>query len=212
MPAIAYSVLPAVITEFSAKHPGIHVLLNILNSESVFDWLGAHQMDIGIAALTSQRTVAEIELIPCPPCMCVLRSDSPLAKNDTITPQDLEDQPFISTFASSMLRRQVDEVFQAAGISRKMVMETTYSSSAIQLVKCGLGVTIVDPFTAHTLTDTALAVRPFHPTIPYEFGLLFPKSATLSLAAQSFLDVLRSSIDEVNKAGPAITSQTGKSA
>jgi DNA-binding transcriptional LysR family regulator len=208
MPAIAYSVLPSVIREFTSKHPGINVSLNILNSESVFDWLSAQQMDIGIAALTSQKTLAQIELIPCPPCSCVVPADSDLAHKAYITPQDLKDSPFISLLASSMLRRRIDEVFQSAGISRQMALETTYSLSAIQLVKLGLGATIVDPFSAHALTDQTIAVKQFMPPIPYEFGLLFPKSTALSLAAQTFLDMLKKRIEELAVGGqdPLISS------
>lgn len=191
MPAVAYSVLPSVIKEFNSRHPGIHVSLNILNSEAVFDWLSGHQMDFGIAALTSQKTLAQIELLPSPACRCVVPADSHLCQKDVVTPQDLKDVPFISLPASSMLRRRFDEVFQASGISRQMVLETTYSLSAIQLVKLGLGATIVDPFSARYLADESVAVKPFVPTIPYEFGLVFPKSATLSLAAQTFLDMLK---------------------
>jgi DNA-binding transcriptional LysR family regulator len=197
MPALAYSVLPSVIKGFNVRHPGIHVSLNILNSESVFDWLSGHQMDFGIAALTSQTTLARIELLPSPACCCVVPAESQLAQKDLVTPQDLKDVPFISLPASAMLRRRVDEVFQASGASRQMVLETTYSLSAIQLVKLGLGVTIVDPFSAHYLADESVAVKPFVPTIPYEFGLVYPKSTTLSLAAQTFLAMLKMTIQEL---------------
>ena len=54
MPALSFSILPAVIQEFTTKYPGIHISLNISSSESVFDWLGSHQMDLGIAALPAQ--------------------------------------------------------------------------------------------------------------------------------------------------------------
>lgn len=197
MPAIAYSILPSVIKAFSSRHPGINVSLNILNSESVFDWLSAQQMDIGIAALTSQKTVAQIELLSCPPCSCVVPADSDLAQKEVITPEDLKGVPFISLLASSMLRRRIDEVFQSAGIPRQLILETTYSMSAIQLVKLGMGTTIVDPFSAHALMDQSIAVRHFVPAIPYEFGLLFPKATPLSIAAQAFLDMLKSRVQEL---------------
>ncbi len=198
MPAIAYSVLPSVIKDFSSRHPGVQISLNILNSEAVFDWLSAHQMDFGIAALTSQKTVSEIELLPCPPCRCVVPANSPLARKDVLTPADLAELPFISPFARSMIRRHVDEIFRAAGIPRQMILETTYSLSAIQLVKEGLGATIVDPFSASKLADSSVAVRPFLPEVPYEFGLLFPSVTTLSLAAQSFLETLTTAIRKVS--------------
>ena len=117
MPALSLSILPTVIKEFISKYPGIHISLNISSSESVFDWLGSHQMDLGIAALPAQKTVAQIELLPSPACCCVLPADSPLAHRHVITPQDLARMPFVSMMASSMLRRRIDAVFQAAEIA-----------------------------------------------------------------------------------------------
>ena len=200
MPALSFSILPAVIQEFTTKYPGIHISLNISSSESVFDWLGSHQMDLGIAALPAHKTVAQIELLPSPACCCVLPAGSPLAHCRVITPQDLAHVPFVSLMASSMLRRRIDAVFQAAGVQRQMVLETPYSLNAMQFAKLGVGATIVDPFSARGLADGSILVRPFVPEIPYEFGLLFPGSASLSLAAQKFIDMLR---EKVRKAGKA---------
>lgn len=190
MPALSFSIMPMMIKAFAAKYPNIHVSLNVSGSESVFDWLGSHQMDFGVAALPAHKTVAQMELLPSPPCCCVLPANCALAARNVITPVDLQDAPFISLMASSMLRRRIDEVFQAAGVQRQMIVETPYSLSAMQFVKLGAGVTIVDPFSAQGLMDDSVVAKPFVPNIPYEFGLLFPGDASLSLAAQKFLDML----------------------
>lgn len=191
MPALSLSIMPPVIKEFMTTHPGVNISLNTSLSESVFDWIGSDKMDIGIAALPAHKTVAQIELLPCPPCFCVLPAGSALADHDVITPEVLADVPFISLMATSMLRRRIDEVFQAAGIQRQMVLETPYSLSAMQFAKLGLGVTIVDPFSARALADDSITVKPFVPEVPYEFGLLFPGTARLSLAAEKFTESLR---------------------
>jgi DNA-binding transcriptional LysR family regulator len=208
MPALSLSVLPAVIQEFSSTHPGIHVSLNITGSESVFDWLGSHQMDLGIAALPAHKTVSQIELLPSPACYCVLPAGSPLSDRDVVTVRDLHGARFISLMANTMLRRRIDAVFQAAGVQRKMVLETPYSFSAMQFVKLGIGVSIVDPFSACILQDDSVVARPFLPEIPYEFGLLFPGSATISLAAQKFIEILRRKLHEAASHGGRFMSST----
>ncbi|BCH27887.1 LysR substrate-binding domain-containing protein [Mesorhizobium sp. L-8-3] len=194
MPALSLSILPTVIKQFTSTHPGVHVLLNTSLSESVFDWIGSDRMDIGLAALPANKTVAQIELLPCPPCLCVLPAGSAYANRDVIMPEDLADMPFVSLMANSMLRRRIDAVFQAAGVQRQMVLETPYSLSAMQFAKLGLGVTIVDPFSARLLVDGSVVVKPFIPEIPYEFGLVYPGAASLSLVAQRFVDTLRGAI------------------
>lgn len=196
MPALSFSILPPLIKQFKSAYPGIHISLNISNSESVFDWLGSHQWDVGIAALPAHKTMAQIELLPSPPCSCVLPADSPLIEREVITPEDLAETPFVSLLASSMVRQRIDAAFRAAGIQRQLVLETPYSLSAVQFVKLGVGATIVDPFSARCLADDAVAVRPFVPEIPYEFGLLFPGSDSLSQATQKFIDMLREDVSQ----------------
>lgn len=197
MPALSFSILPPLIKDFTGKYPGIHISLNVSNSESVFDWLGSHQMDIGIAALPVHKTVSQIDLLPSPACRCVLPPGSPLAKRDVIEPHDLEDLPFVSLLASSMLGRRIDAVFQAAGIQRQMVLRTPYCLTAIQFANLGMGATIVDPFSARTLAADPHLVKPFEPEIPYEFGLLFPGSSVMSQATEKFVDMLREEVAEV---------------
>ena len=196
MPSLSLSILPPLITEFMSTYPDIHVSLNVRTSDTVFDWLSSDQWDIGIAALPIDKMVQQIELLPPPACYCVLPPGSSLAHRDVITPQDLESMPFISLFANSTLRSRIDAVFQAAGIQRQMILETPYSFLAVQFAKLGLGVTIVDPFSARSLVDYPVLAKPFVPEVPYEFGLLFPPLAPLSGAGQKFVKRLRDMIQE----------------
>ncbi|PWE53710.1 LysR family transcriptional regulator [Metarhizobium album] len=199
MPALSFSLLPQLITQFMTAFEGIHISLNVRTSDTVFDWLGSDQWDIGIAALPIDKTVAQFELLPSPACYCVLPPDSDLKDRDVITPQDLRDLPFISLFANSTIRLRTDAAFQAAGVQRKMIMETPYSFSAVQFAKLGLGTTIVDPFSAMTLVDDPTTVKPFEPEIPYEFGLLYPEMFPLSGIGREFVSALRVRIDEVTR-------------
>lgn len=198
MPALSFSILPPLIAEFMSTYEGIHVSLNVRTSDTVFDWLGSDQWDIGIAALPVDKTVAQIELLPSPACYCVLPPGSHLADHDVITPQDLDNLPFISLFANSTIRLRTDAAFQAAGVQRKMILETPYSFSAVQFAKLGLGATIVDPFSATSLVDDPALAKPFLPKIPYEFGLLYPGLAPLSGIGSKFLEALKSKLQAVN--------------
>jgi len=191
MPALSFSLLPSLITEFMSTYRDIHISLNVRTSDTVFDWLGSDQWDIGIAALPVDKTVAQIEMLPSPPCFCVLPPDSPLVDRDIITPKDIASMPFISLFPNSTIRLRTDAAFQAAGIQRKMVMETPYSLSAVQFAMLGLGATVVDPFTARSPMVSPTLAKPFIPAIPYEFGLLYPALSPLSGVGRTFVDALK---------------------
>jgi len=194
MPALSFAVMPSVITAFNRAYPDIGISLQIRSSERVFEWLSDQLFDLGLAALPSYKSVSDIEMIEAPPCVCVVPARGDLARRSVLGPGDLEGLPFISLGGDSMLRKHIDTTFQLAGVTRKLILETPMSLSALQFVQRGLGVAIIDPFTAGTFARGEIVAKPFEPEIPYEFGALFPTHKPRSTVAAAFLDSLKREI------------------
>lgn len=195
MPALSFGLIPSVITAFNRAFPNIVISLQIRSSETVFEWLSGQIFDLGLAALSSHMTVSDIEMIDTPPCVCIVPSSSAVAHHTVLCAEDLRGLPFISLGADSMLRKHIDSTFQLIGVPRKLIHETPMSFSALQLVQRGLGVSIIDPFTAGTFAKGGVVAKPFEPAIPYEFGALFPAHVPRSAVAMTFLDFLKREIE-----------------
>ena len=195
MPALSLGLIPSVISTINRTYPDIAISLQIRSSERVFEWLGGQLFDVGLAALSSHMTISDVEMINSPPCVCVVPSSSAVARHPTLTPEHLRGLPFISLSADSMMRKRIDSTFQRVGIPRKLIHETPMSFSALQFVQQGLGVSIIDPFTAGTFAKGGVVAKPFEPAIPYEFGALFPAHVSRSAIATTFLDFLKREIE-----------------
>ena len=190
MPAVSLSLLPSVIRTFKESFPDVVVSLQIRSSPHVVELLTAPQFDLGLAALPLGESDTAFEPLDPPPCVCVLPAGHRLLRHSMIRAEMLAGEPFISLGGDSMLRFRIDRLFQEAGVRRNLVLETPMSASVLLLVGEGLGVAVIDPFTAASFPVKGVESRPFLPAVPYEFGLLFPQTPR-SRITDAFVTMLK---------------------
>ena len=59
-----------------------------------------------------------------------------------------------------------------------------------QMVACGLGIAIVDPFIAHSLKSGKIEIRKLVPDLEYEYGYIWPVGRKLSPLAENFASTI----------------------
>ena len=65
----------------------------------------------------------------------------------------------------------------------------------------GMGVSIVEPFTAMRFISNGLVIRPFTPRIDYTFKVMRPRFRDPSRLADAFLDAVRAWVAEMVASG-----------
>ncbi|HEY9096050.1 MAG TPA: LysR substrate-binding domain-containing protein, partial [Hydrogenophaga sp.] len=104
----------------------------------------------------------------------VLRSDHPLARRTVLQPQDFEGEAFVSLAPTDPYRQQIDAVLGAAGVQRRLRVESPSAVSVCALVQQGLGVAIVNPLTALSFNGQGLAVRRLSFSVPFHVAMVLP--------------------------------------
>lgn len=188
---LARGLLPRAIAEFRARHPEVTVTLDIAVRRELRNRVDAQQFDLAFATLPFDYTGAEIIPLVTVSGVCVLPSGHELADRKVIRAKDLLDAPFISLSPDTLARFEIDTVFEDASVRRNLAIETQNASSVCELVAAGLGVSVVDPFTANSFTKMGIHVRPFRPAITYDYGLLYPAQRPLSQIAEAFAAIVR---------------------
>ena len=112
-------------------------------------------------------------------------------------PADLLKGPFISWTSFVAAGQLVAQAFRSAGVALDAACEVTFSASAYEMVKQGIGVALVDPYTALKQYDDRVRLIPFAPTIPFNVALLRPEARPPSRAVESLLDLLASERDKL---------------
>ena len=195
MPALGPCFLPRVLSRFREQWPETKVTLNVLMSVQVEEWAASQQIDLGLAETPFRRTGFESELFTSEPYIAVVPHDHPLSTRECLYPADLPQGPFISWTPFVSASQLLDQAFQAAGVQVEPICETTFSAPAYEMVKNGMGVAVIDPFTAIHQRDERAVLIPFRPTIPFNVGLLRPVSKPTNPMLETLLDLITTERD-----------------
>ena len=191
MPALALGYLPRVLRDFARDLPGVRVSLHIPPSERIEEWATSQQIDVGVVADPAGHVGVEVEMFCRSRYLLATPLGHPLAAREVVTPSDLAGENLIVFHLGLSGRRLLDAAFSRAGVAPQITVETQYSAAIAGLVVEGLGVGLIDPFTAADFAGRGLATTAFSPAIPFDVGLLYPGHRALSRTARRFVALLR---------------------
>jgi DNA-binding transcriptional LysR family regulator len=124
---------------------------------------------------------------------CILPPGHRLVSQRVIHPEDLAGEVFVSFPEQSDARIAIDKVFAARGITRRTLLEAQLAQTAIGLVECGAGVSLVDPVSAR-FSSGRVVVKPFEPAIPDSIYLATTSGQPASALATEFIQSVRQSL------------------
>lgn len=190
--ALGRRFLPSTLAAFLRDRMNAQVGFHLHNSHIVNSMAVNQQTDLGLSMVALEHPAVESRLLCQVPAVCALPCDHRLCRRERLVARDLQDERFISFGSIAQMRRQIDEVFDSQGVTREMALETYMSESACAMVACGLGLSLVDPLTAHDFVERGeLVVRPFEPELLYDFYMLRPRYRPPSQFVDSFIDLLQ---------------------
>jgi DNA-binding transcriptional LysR family regulator len=188
--ALSLSCITQAISAFHSDRPAVNVTLESLNSRLILDFVAGRHFDLGFAQITGEFPGADLTRLPYVEAVCVVPAHYPIVEKEFLEPRDLQDLPYISLGRNSPLRLKIDQVFADAQVARHELLETSLAASAIALVASGLGVSIVDPFTATYLSPSSVVRRPFKPGIPFDVAIVRPTHYQHSRLCHDFIEIM----------------------
>lgn len=179
--SVAARVLPAILTQFRARHPRVELVVHEGSDSEVHDWLGSGAADLGLLAvpldgLDVLGTMTE-DLF-----MAFLPVGHPLAGRDSIRPADLVSEPFIMSSAGC------EPLVRAWFGSTQPSVEYQVRAldTLVGFVREGLGVTLM-PTLVHPDDLDGLAIVPLDPPARRRVVVAAKAGVELSPAAAAFV-------------------------
>lgn len=197
------TVVPAAIARFRREFPDATVTFRILNSTAVRDLVASSQVDVGLAADEIDTTGVSHRVFATPRAVCALPKGHRLCNREFIEPKDLDGEPFIAFVPEDTARIRMNAVFAEAGCAPRVVVETIYSSSVCDLVLEGVGVGLVNAYSAYEYRARDIVFKPFRPEVDIRSLLLFPPDRQESRLVNRFVAALmgaRNSFSSLPKA------------
>lgn len=189
-PALSLSFLPAVMAKFQKKFPDSIATISVRAPSHIYSELNSGTTDIAFcSALTKLPNVMAIPLVDAK-CICALPPGHHLGRKKCITPEDISDEHFI------MLKPEPDyfwaghdQLMERMENKPQAVLYTQRSAIAYGLVSQGLGISILEPFSANHWAELGVIIKPFRPAITYPFTMFFPKEKIRSQLAQELANI-----------------------
>lgn len=184
--ALAFGFMPKEIAHFTHDRPHLTIAFTSQYSAKIQEWVVAGLFEIGICERPIRHDGLDWQEMSFETKIAIPK-DSPLASNERLNPKLLDDAPFVVMGADHMVSRRLKEAFLSAGANFRVRSHTDLFRNALSLVKTGLGVALIDPFTLASDTDEDYEVRPFDPTISIDLAIITAKNKPLSSIGQDFL-------------------------
>jgi DNA-binding transcriptional LysR family regulator len=194
LPSICSTMLPRVIASFRQDHPGIAVSLKDVVAQKVLAMVKSEEVDFGVGSFTGADPALVVVPLFQDRMKVVFPPDSVLARKRKLKLKDVAGLPLILMDPQSSVRMLVDRAFESIGHFPTPAYEATYMSSAVGMVKAGLGVAFL-PSSALELSELhGLASRVVeHPSLTRDIVAVQKSGRHPSPAAASFLRALLAS-------------------
>ena len=197
-PSLVSRMLPRAIRRLSADHPGVRVAVHVPDPDTIWSWASSAQCDIGLVRPRSGYAGVTCEPFLTVDAVCALPGRHPLAGKQVITVRDLAGEPMIAG-GTGVFQQSIEAAFAQAGVEPRFVLMAQYTAARCGLVAEGLGITVVDPVAARSLTCLPIVLRPLQPHIPIETVLIRPSGRPPCRITARLIDLLRSEGDALSR-------------
>lgn len=136
--------LPTIFGRYRQQYPNVNLQLHESYTSGVVQGLLNGSLDAGILRDGGPSDGLEVETLYSEPFVAVLPVRHPLAKQKTLSPAALRDQPFVffPAFSSKQAYAKPISLCEAHGFRPNIVQEAPQWLTLLRLVGAGLGVTI----------------------------------------------------------------------
>ncbi|MFI5013100.1 MAG: LysR family transcriptional regulator [Hyphomicrobiales bacterium] len=180
LPLFSQTLMPQICTRFFEHEKTAKLTFHSLDQSLLLKELLNLRYEFGLMETGVAVQGTSIREIPIGDEVCILPTGHPLCARKIVEPRDFEGECFVSLAQDDVYRQRYDKIFDEAGVSRRMPVETTTAEAVCALVRRGLGVSIVNPISARAHLGQGLEIRPFSISIPFVIGIFRPMSRKLS--------------------------------
>lgn len=187
--ALSFGLMPRLIARFARERPDMSISFQSQYSTKIQEWVMSGLFEIGVCEMPLIYDAFDAHIIHVE-TLLAMPQDSPLARHDVLTPQLLENEPFIVMGPDHLTHRRTRDAFNNAGVAWRTRVHTHLFKNILSFVQEGMGVAILDPFSLNFDFEGGFVTRPFRPTVLMDFAVITSKARPLSALGKRFHTIL----------------------
>lgn len=190
-PTLAHHFMISRVARFLERNPNRRVQLEIQATDVLISGMLDERYDLGLTSAMIQR--AGVSLVPWrrSRVVCAVPVGHPLADKPVIEPRDLDDVALIGFLRRLGTRAITEQIFARIGVKPRTIVETATNMAALELVREGLGVTLVNPFPVLTHDFEGVVAKPFDAPVVYQTSFVLPAGRPASAGARQLMRFVR---------------------
>jgi DNA-binding transcriptional LysR family regulator len=190
LPSLALETIPTAVAQFLRTHDNVKFDLQTVHHDDLLRKLYERETDVAIAyqvppaAPLAHRWLGEGELV-----LLYREEDMPEAPS-RIELERLRGRRFISLATSGPIGQLFTQELQRLELELEEVVSARTFYIASALVREGVGMAVVDSFTAQAALGPGLAMRPLKPQLAFDINAMFLVNRPPGALATDFLKTL----------------------
>ncbi|KKI91085.1 LysR family transcriptional regulator [Bacillus sp. SA1-12] len=185
MPTLGTYLIPNLVSSFRSKYPNVKLQFKQNGNDLLLKQLESSEIDFClVSSIESKDQFQWIQLWE-EELFLIVPAKHHLAKHESITLQEIADEPFVLLEKGNGLRGITDQLFEEAGIRPRVTFEGEEVHTIAAFVAAGLGVTIIPEFKGIDW-DNITRIQLKSPNSQRVIGLACVKDRYLSPAAKRF--------------------------
>jgi DNA-binding transcriptional LysR family regulator len=191
VPTIGQYLLPEMVASFKKLFPDVQIVIDITTGSEVIAAVADKRADLGVVDTPARHPSVRDEVFRESVVHVMMKDDDPLTAKQHLSVADIADRPIVALSGRFSARAETERAYAAAGKHFHMGIEVSTIMLAAEMVRAGMGLSLLNPFPISLAGMQGLAARPFSPTISYRTCMLFPTSGGVSALARRFADHLK---------------------
>jgi len=189
-------VLPRLLGPFLSRHPELFVSMKIMNTTEIIEAIQNQGVDFGLIEAPCQAPDVHAEPVMDDELMLIVPAGHPFASRDTVTLEEVLEQPLVLREKGSGTRQVVEDELARHGVdeSKLRVVSDFGSTGAIKsAVEAGMGLTVLSAWTIRHEAALGLlkTVRIRDVSFRRQFFAVRLPSSLLPMPAAALLNELR---------------------
>ncbi len=189
---IAEFILPRILGEFKVEYPLVQAHMTVANSETIEGRVADYALDLGLIESPSHLPGLHTQVCCDDELLMICAPGHHLAKNRSVTPQQIISEPYVSRETGSGTREFADKFFRDCKVSpddMNIVMELGSLEAIKGVIETGLGISILSRATIakELKLGTLVGIR-LEPRFIRSLSLVYPKEKFRSQLLTAFAE------------------------
>ncbi len=196
---LAHGVLPEVLARVDAAGPVFQqkLIIEEVLHEQVAAALVDGEADLALINLPINYEQCRTHWCGQAPCLLALPAGHPLADQDIVRLESLGNTDVITLLGRYRMRYHLtNALVRATDDHPRRHIEASSPLAALSMVRAGMGVALIDPFTARGARLDRVVIRPIDVHIPYMIGVVSHQSRRLPDEALRLIEGVRTYVHE----------------